>query len=154
MARMHTKRHGKSKSKKPVVKIGVVPEGMALTRDDIEKLILEYTKQGIGPTLIGQYLKDKNGVPYIRQVLGKRLVAFLKEKGASQELPQDLLNLMARSLRLRRHLEANKQDVHNKVRLIRVESKIWRLSKYYKRINALPKDWKYEPEKAALIIKG
>ncbi len=154
MARMHTGKHGKSKSKKPIVAIGELPKGMKLTKEEVEKLILDYSKQGVSQALIGQRLKDSDGVPYIRQVLGKRLGDFLKEKGAAPDFPPDLLSLMARSLRLRRHLEKNRQDVHNRIRLMRVESKIWRLTKYYKSRNMLSKDWRYEPEKAALIIKG
>jgi small subunit ribosomal protein S15 len=154
MARMHTGKHGKSKSRKPDVEIGVAPEGSKMSKAEIEKTIEEYSKQGLGPEIIGQYLKDKHGVPYIRQVMGKRLVEIMNEKGISRELPSDLLNLMKKAVGMRKHLSANKQDTHNRTRLVRTESKIWRLSKYYKKEGVLPKDWKYDPEQAALIIKG
>ncbi len=154
MARMHTGKHGKSKSRKPIVEIGTIPESVKLTKEEIEDKIISYNKQGASLSMIGQYLKDRDGVPYIRQALGKRLAEFLNEKGASKEIPQDLLDLMKRAVKMRKHLAVNKQDAHNKTRLIRVESKIWRLGKYYKREGKLPKDWKYDPAKAALIIKG
>ncbi len=122
--------------------------------EEIEKLITEYTKQGISPTLIGQYLKDKHNVPYIRAAMKKRLGAFLKEKKLEGELPQDLVDLIRKALRMRRHLESNKQDVHNRVSLGKIEAKVWRLSRYYKKEGVLPADWKYDPEKAALTIKS
>lgn len=154
MARMHTGKHGKSKSRKPDVEIGAAPAEAKLSKTEIEKLIEGYSKQGQGPEIIGQYLKDKHGVPYIRQVMGKRLVEIMDEKGLSRELPADLLSLMRKAVGMRKHLSTNKQDTHNRTRLIRTESKIWRLSKYYKKEGRLPKDWKYDPEQAALIIKS
>lgn len=154
MARMHTGKHGKSKSRKPEVEIGKAPEDAKLSKKEIEKIIEDYSKQGLGPEIIGQYLKDKHGVPYVRQIMGKRLVQIMNEKGISRDLPADLLNLMRRAVGMRKHLEINKQDIHNRTRLIRTESKIWRLSKYYKKEGTLPKDWKYNPEQAALIIKS
>ncbi len=153
MARMHTKKHGKSKSRKPPVET-ITPVENAKSKKEIEALIAEYMKQGIGPTLIGQKLKDKDGVLYLKHTLGKRLVVVMKEKGFKPELPQDMLDLMKKAVNLRKHLANNKQDMHNKTSLNRVESKIWRLSRYYKQEGRLPEDWKYDPAKAALIIKS
>ncbi len=148
---MHTKKHGKSKSRKP--------EGDMITpskksKSEIEERIREYMKKGSGPTFIGQKLKDIDGVPYIKDTFGKRLVTVMKEQGFVQEFPQDMLDLMKRAVNLRKHIEKNNKDMHNKTRLIRVESKIWRLTKYYKREGILPQEWKYDPVKAALIVKG
>ncbi len=154
MARMHTGKHGKAKSRKPEVEIGKAPEDAKLSKAEIEKIIEDYSKQGMGPEIIGQYLKDKHGVPYIRQIMGKRLVQIMDERKLSRALPADMLNLMKKAVGMRKHLSSNKQDLHNRLRLVRTESKIWRLSKYYKREGTLPKDWKYDPEQAALIIKG
>ena len=154
MAKMHTGKHGKSKSRKPGVELGKPPEGMKLTTSEIEEIIDGYSKQGMGPALIGQRLKDKHGVQYLRQATGKRMAEILKAKGHSTEIPWDLLNLMRKAVGMRKHLERNKQDTHNRTRLVRTESKIWRLGRYYKRTGALPKGWKYDPEQAALIIKG
>ncbi|MGC8479355.1 MAG: 30S ribosomal protein S15 [Candidatus Micrarchaeia archaeon] len=152
MARMHTKKHGKSKSRKPVVEMGKVPEGSP-SKDEIEKIIEEHMKKGVEPRVIGQRLKNENKVPYIKQVFGKRLVKIMEEKGYKQEFPQDLMDLMKRAVNLRAHLTVNKKDIHNKLRLNRVESKIWRLTKYYKKEGVVAQDWSYDPEKAALIVK-
>lgn len=154
MARMHTGKHGKSKSRKPDVEVGGMPDNVKLTREEIDEKIANYAKQGLSPALIGQYLKDRDNVPYIKQIYGKRLVAILKEKKLATELPPDMLDLMRKAVNMRKHLSTNRQDVHNNLRLVRVESKIWRLTKYYKKEGRLPGNWRYDPEKAALIIKG
>ncbi len=154
MARMHTGKHGKSKSRKPVINAETAPIEVKLSKKEIEKIIEDYSSQGFGPEIIGQYLKDKHGVPYIRQATGKKLGEIMKEKGISRELPADMLSLMKKAVVMRKHLSSNKQDVHNRIRLMRTESKIWRLSKYYKKEGTLPDEWKYDPAQAALIIKS
>ena len=151
MARMHTKKHGKSKSRKPEDSAAIPAKH---DRKEIEGIIGEYMKKGVGPAHIGQRLRDKHEVPYVKHAFGKRLTAIMKEQGYKPEFPQDMLDLMKRAVNLRRHLERNKQDMHNKTSLIRVESKIWRLTRYYKREGALPQTWKYDPVKAALVVKG
>lgn len=149
MARMHTKKHGKSKSRKPAPQdIRVEAE-----RSAVEELIGKYAKQGLGAAQIGQALKDKHKVLYVRPVIGKRLVKYIDEKGLGTALPYDLTNLMKKAVNMRKHISKNKQDVHNTTRLHRVESKIWRLSKYYKGTGRLPGTWVYDPEQAALMIK-
>lgn len=153
MARMHTGKHGKSKSRKPDVAMGTMPEGATVSETEVRKLLDEYSKQGMHQAAMGRELKGK-GVLYFKQMFGKRLGTVLKEEKLQKVYPQDLLDLMKRAITIRKHLVKNHKDQHNKQSLIRTESKIWRLSKYYKREGTLPKDWKYEPDKVALIIKG
>ncbi|MCL5100798.1 MAG: 30S ribosomal protein S15 [Candidatus Marsarchaeota archaeon] len=153
MARMHSGKHGKSKSRKPTVEIGSKPEWLKLSTEEIEDKIVNYAKQGVRPAQIGQKLKNEDNVLYIKQAMSKRLGVILKEKKVAQDLPADLTDLIRKALKMRKHLEKNKQDVHNRIRLVRTESKIWRLSKYYKKSGTLPVNWKYDPEKAALTIK-
>ncbi|MCL5412197.1 MAG: 30S ribosomal protein S15 [Candidatus Marsarchaeota archaeon] len=154
MARMHSKKHGKSKSRKPVIEAGAVPEGLTLSKDQITELALEYARQGLGPELIGEKLKREHGVPYIKQIMGKRLVAVLAEKGHKQAIPSDLMNLIRKAVRINQHMAKNGQDAHNKINLVRTESKIWRLTKYYKSAGALPEGWHYDPKEAVLLVKG
>ncbi len=68
-------------------------------------------------------------------------------------LPDDLMSLMRKAVGMHKHLAENHRDVYGKIRLIRVEAKIWRLSKYYRASGKLPADWKYDPAQAALMIK-
>ncbi len=151
---MHSKKHGKAKSRKPVVEIGLVPEGSTVTKEQVEELISTYAKQGNSPALIGEKLKREHGVPYVRQYTGRRLVDILREKGMAGEIPADLMDLMRKAVSMHAHMERNKQDKHNGLRLKRTESKIWRLTKYYVREGALPAGWKYDPKTAELLIKG
>jgi len=153
MARMHTRKHGKSKSRRPPIdKVSV--DASEAKKGEVENLIREYFKQGMPVEMIGQVLKDKHNIKYLRPILGMRLNEFLMHEGLTRPLPPDLLNLMKRAVRIRAHLAKNHNDVHNKTSLTRVESKIWRLSKYYKSTGKLPKDWHYDPGQAALIIKA
>jgi small subunit ribosomal protein S15 len=154
MARMHTGKHGKSKSRKPDVRLGVRPEGIVISNEEVVKLITDYAKQGKHQAQIGELLKTKHGIPYVRQLFGKRLGDVLEENGFKAEIPQDMMDLLRKAITLRRHLERNHNDVHNRTRLNRVEAKIWRLSNYYKNTGAMPADWKYDPVKVALLIKS
>ena len=146
---MHTKRHGKASSLKPM-KAEVKDVDLKGAEKDIE----EYAKQGMSPAVIGNMLKEKHKIGYIKQAFNKRLVQILKEKGLAGEIPADMLDLMKKAVRLHKHIAKNRQDQHNKTSLKRVESKIFRLTKYYTRSGALPKKWKYDPEKAELLIRG
>ena len=151
---MHSKKHGKAKSRKPVVELGKVPETVNMTKEEVESLIVNYAKQGIGPAQIGERLKNEHKIPYVRQYTGKRLTEILKEKKLAGAIPSDLMDLMKSAVTVRNHLEKNRQDKYNALRLKRIESKIWRLTRYYVREGALPENWKYDPKQAELLIKG
>jgi small subunit ribosomal protein S15 len=154
MARMHSKKHGKSKSRKPVLEPGAMPEGLTLGKEQIVEIISSYSKQGLSPAAIGEKLKKEHNVPYIKQAMGKRLSVILKENGQGSEIPPDLMDLMKKAVRINQHMAKNKQDMHNRTNLRRAESKIWRLSKYYIGTGVLPSTWRYDPQQAALLIKG
>ena len=76
----------------------------------------------------------------------------MHEHKLSQKLPEDITNLIKRQLLILKHLEINKQDQVAKRGLLLTESKIRRLSKYYKNNGALPKDWQYNKENIKLTI--
>jgi len=82
------------------------------------------------------------------------LKEILEEEGITIKYPEDLLNLMKKAVNLRKHLEEHRKDLHNRRGLTLIESKIRRLVKYYKRVGKLPKDWKYDPKAAELIVRG
>lgn len=150
MARLHTRRQGKSKSRKAIGSNA----NADVDREAVENAIIAYSKQDMKPALIGEKLKKDMQVKDLRQLLDKRLTEYLEEKGLKTDIPYDLLDLMAKAVSMRKHLAANNGDVHNKTRLQRVESKIWRLSKYYKNTGKLPVDWRYDPAQAELRIRG
>jgi len=146
MARMHTRKHGKSGPKIPAKK-----EKPQVDKTKVLKTILEYAKLGMKESEIGRKIKERYKV-HVKRVFGKGVAQILKENNL-YTYPEDLLALIKRAVRLRKHLETHRKDYHNKLALQRVESKIHRLVKYYKRKEVLPKDWKYDPSTAALLVK-
>ncbi len=151
MARMHTRRKGKSGSKKPPSK--VPPSWVTAKPEEVEQLVVDLAKKGYSTAMIGLILRDSYGIPDVRAITGKKILQILKEHGLAPKIPEDLLNLIKKAVRIRKHLEKNKKDMHNKVALLRVESKIRRLVKYYKREGVLPPDWKYTPEMAEVLVR-
>jgi small subunit ribosomal protein S15 len=153
MARMHTRRKGQSGSKRPSTLR--VPEWIEKEKDAdwVEKKVIELAKAGSSPSMIGMILRDQYGIPLVRTLAGKRIKDILRENELERQVPEDLRNMIARAVRIRRHLEENKKDFVSKRGLQLVESKIHRLSKYYKRKRTLPADWKYSPEQAAVLLR-
>ncbi|MCS7130102.1 MAG: 30S ribosomal protein S15 [Archaeoglobaceae archaeon] len=145
MARMHKSRRGRSGSKR--VYRTSPPEWVEMSKEEVEKKILELYNEGLEPSKIGMVLRDRYGIPSVRQITGKRLLDVLKENGISIKYPEDLKSLIRKALKLRRHLEVHKKDLHNRRGLQLIEAKIWRLSSYYKERGILPADWSYDPEK-------
>jgi small subunit ribosomal protein S15 len=151
MARLHSRKKGKSGTKRP--KSQALPEWFGGDAAEIKEQILKLAKEGTPSSKIGLYLRDQMGVPNVRAVLGCSLTAFLRKEDAAPDYPEDLLTLMRKAARMQSHMKSNKKDCHNKVKLTHVESKINRLVKYYLDRGLLPKGWKYTPEQAALVAK-
>jgi small subunit ribosomal protein S15 len=121
--------------------------------EEVEELAVKLAKEGHPPSRIGIILRDQYGVPSVKQVVGKSLTQILKARGVKRELPEDLMNLIRKAVALHRHLSRNRRDMTSKRGLELVEAKIHRLVKYYIRTGVLPVDWRYEPEKAALLVR-
>lgn len=151
MARLHSKKKGKSGTKRP--KSRTAPEWPAMKKADMEDNILKMAREGMPPAKIGLVLRDQHGVANLRAHLGMSLKAFLAKEKAAGEYPEDLLNLIRKAVRMSAHLKSSKNDVHNSVKLGHVESKIQRLVRYYSSKGMLPAGWKYDREKAALLVK-
>ncbi|MCD6367810.1 MAG: 30S ribosomal protein S15 [Candidatus Aenigmarchaeota archaeon] len=151
MARMHSRKHGKSGSKKP--KREKPPEWIRYKKDEVIALVEKLAKEGKNSAQIGLILRDVYGIPDVKEVTGKKITEIMKEKGVYSKLPEDLLNLMKRALKIRRHLEKHKHDASAIRGLELTESKIRRLGKYYKSRGILPENWKYDPEKLNVMIR-
>lgn len=150
MAKMHTKRKGKSCSKKPIKT--VVPEWCNQNQEEITKLVLEFWKQGISTSQIGIILRDQYGIGNIKLITKKTITQILKENNVYTRVPEDLTNLIMKTIKLRKHLSNNKKDIHNKRSLQLTESKVRRLVKYYHNKKILPNDWIYKPETAEVML--
>jgi len=147
---MHARRKGKSGSKHPFRTSK--PDFVAYDPGEIEELIVKLAKEENSPSRIGIILRDQYGIPSVKDVTGKKMGFFLKKNNVEETLPEDLSNLINKALSLRKHLASNKKDIHNTRSLYLVESKIQRISKYYRSVGRLPKNWRYDPETAHLLM--
>lgn len=150
MARMHTRKKGQAGSKKPH---RIEPVKWSNTnKDEIEKTILQLAEKGKSTSEIGMTLRDRHGVPDVTLVTGKKITAILKENNKGLKVPEDMRNLIVKVLDLTKHLNKNKNDLHNKRSLNNMISKIRRLEKYYRREGVLPQEWKFSTQKAEMLI--
>jgi small subunit ribosomal protein S15 len=152
MSRIHSSKRGRSGSKPPYRTS--VPEWAKLKGKDAEEKLLDLIRQGYTMSHAGIILRDIYGVPKIKFVTGKKMLKILKQYNLEPKIPEDLMALMKRAVRLNKHLQKNPKDLSNMRGLKLVESKINRLIKYYKRIGRLPEDWKYSIETAELLTKS
>lgn len=136
-----------SESRKSIKAIG------GLSASEVEELVVKLAKGGHSASMIGLILRDQYGVPDVKQITGKSITRILHAHGLKPEIPEDLMNLIKKAVRLRRHLERNRKDMSSKRALQILESRINRLAKYYVRVGVLPAGWRYEPEKAALLVR-
>ena len=151
MARMHSKKKGKSGSKRPSIK--TIPKWVRYKKAEIEEIVVKLAKEGNSTSKIGLMLRDQFGIPSVKLLTGKTISQIMKNEKIYPKLPEDLFNLLKQTVNLRNHLEKNKGDYTSKRGLELLESKIRRLGKYYVRNKILPLDWKYDPEKVKLLVQ-
>ncbi|MBI2667812.1 30S ribosomal protein S15 [Candidatus Woesearchaeota archaeon] len=142
MARVYSRKKGKSGSKKPAKK--VKPSWLNYTPKEIEQLVIKLAKTGTSPSRIGIILRDSYGIPSVRSITNKKILGILNENKLNPEIPEDLNSLIKRESKILKHTEINKKDEVSKRGLIITNSKIRRLIKYYKREGTLPDEWTYE----------
>lgn len=154
MARMHTRRRGKSGSDRPVV--DDPPEWSTVESERIETRIEELASEGLDPSQIGMKLRDEGveGVPIpdVKLATGKKVTEILEERESKSAIPEDLRNLMERAIRLRKHVAENPQDFQNKRALQNTESKVRRLVQYYRGTEIDP-DFRYSYEYAQELLE-
>lgn len=150
MARMHSRKKGKSGSSKPIKK---VPSWAPYKEKDVEKLVIKYAKSEKSTSEIGMILRDNYGINSVKAITGKSVSAILKEKGLLSELPEDLLNLIRKLVEIKTHREKNKQDQTAKRGFLLTNSKIRRLVKYYQSTKRLSADWKLDMDRLKVYIE-
>ena len=149
MARIHARKKGKSKSSRPLRV--TPPEWVVYDGKEIEELIVKLAKEGNSQSGIGIILRDQYGIPSVSQITGRKIGHFTRKNKLASEIPEDLQNLIKKAVNLRKHLEKHHKDKHNNRGLKLMEAKIHRLTRYYKSTRRLPKEWRYEPDKARLL---
>ncbi|HUT26718.1 MAG TPA: 30S ribosomal protein S15 [Methanomassiliicoccales archaeon] len=152
MARMHARRRGSSRSRRPLITEN--PEWVPLSKDEVMEMVVKLGKEGMTSSKIGLVLRDQHAVPSVKLSTDKSVMEILHENDLSPKLPEDLMALMRKAINLNIHVQnGNRGDIANRRGLQLVESKIRRLVKYYKRLDILPKDWNYSLKKAELLIE-
>lgn len=149
MARMYARKRGKAGSKRPAVPATWVE----YSGEEVSKLVLKLAKDGLVPAAIGRVLRDQYGIPSVQAVTGKPVMAILSEANIRPAIPEDLMALLQQAVSLHAHMKRNKRDSTSKHGLELMESKIRRIVKYYVRTKRLPADWKYDAERAKLIVQ-
>lgn len=137
-------------SSKPVRE--AAPEWVPLLPREVESKIIELAKEGKQAAVIGLILRDSYGIPSVHELTGKKIVQILRDAGLGGKLPQDLQNLIQRSIALQEHLAANPRDLHNLRGLELMESRIRALAKYYGSKGELTEGWNYTREGARLLV--
>ena len=149
MAKMHSRKKGRARSKKPTASA----KWVEYKEKEVERLVIKLRKDGLQLADIGRLLRDQYGIPSVKQITGKTVTRILEENNLLSQLPDDLLNLLKRAVSVRDHLAKNKKDYTSKHGLELLESKIRRLIKYYIKAKKLPKGFAYEPERAKLLVE-
>jgi small subunit ribosomal protein S15 len=152
MARLHSKRKGKSRSKFAGRK-NSKRDFVQFSVEEVKDIVRKLFKQGNSTAEIGIILRDQYGIPSFKGLTGMSLKEFLKEEKLYPKIPEDLLNLLKKAVRLWNHLKKHKKDIHNRVKYQHLLSKIERLSNYYKEKGELDKNWVYSPEEAARLAR-
>jgi small subunit ribosomal protein S15 len=150
MARMHSRKHGKSGSTRPARL--EKPVWIEHSAEEVENLVAKLAKRGYSKSMIGIILRDSYGIPLVQVVTGKSISKILEENEIETPLPEDLSNLVKKALNIRKHIEINHKDLEAKKGLNRTESKIYRLIKYYKKKGYLEPTFKYDPEKIRTLV--
>ena len=150
MGRMHSKGKGISKSAMPYRRSA--PSWFKQTNEEIVEQVCKLAKKGLTPSQIGVILRDSHGVAQVAHVTGSKILRILKKKGFAPEIPEDLYCLIKKAVAVRKHLDKFRQDKDAKFRLILIESRIHRTSRYYKSVKALPPNWKYESSTASALV--
>ena len=125
-----------------------------LSASEVEELVVKLAKEGTPPSKIGIVLRDQHAVPGVKEATGKGVRQILDTHGLRPELPEDLINKIRKAVALHRHLDRNPKDFGTKRALEVVEAQIIKLAKYYRIKGILPSDWRYDRERAAILVRA
>lgn len=149
MAKMHSRKKGRSGSKKPSTPAKWVEHDGS----EIESLVLKLRKEGMEAAAIGRVLRDQYGIPSVKASAGKTIVQILDQNSLTSKIPDDLFDMLKRAVKLNDHMAKYRKDYTSKHGLELLESKVRRLIKYYVREGRLPKGFKYDAETAKLLVE-
>lgn len=125
-----------------------------LSSSEVEDLVVTLAKEGTPPSRIGIILRDQHAVPSVKGATGKSVKQILDAHDVKPELPEDLLNKIRKVVALYSHLDRNPRDFGSKRALEMIEAEINKLAKYYRQKGVLPPSWRYDRERAALLVRA
>eukprot|EP00771_Trimastix_marina_P001709 gnl/Trimastix_PCT/28.p2 GENE.gnl/Trimastix_PCT/28~~gnl/Trimastix_PCT/28.p2 ORF type:complete len:153 (+),score=47.69 gnl/Trimastix_PCT/28:80-538(+) len=152
MGRMHCPGKGIARSALPYRTS--VPSWMKMSPGQVSELVCKLAKKGLLPSQIGVMLRDSYGIAQVKNVTGSKILRVLRVNGLAPQIPEDLYCLIKKAVSMRKHLERNRKDKDSKFRLILVESRIHRITRYYKRVKKLPPTWKYQAATASALVSA
>jgi small subunit ribosomal protein S15 len=130
------------------------PDWSSLNPREIETRIVELAKEEKSTSEIGMILRDQYAVPDVKIATRKTVSQILEHSNIKPEIPEDLTNLIKTALKLKKHIDNHhEKDFKTQRSLHLTESKIRRLTKYYRREGRIPKDWVYRYEQAKLMFE-
>ncbi len=125
-----------------------------ITKEDLEKTIEELTKKGKTNAEIGLHVKENMNVKNIYAFCGEKIIDIQRRlKLKENKLPDDLLALINKAVKLLKHRDKNKKDTRALRGYQITVSKINRLRGYYIKKGIIPKNWRYSEETAKLLTK-
>ncbi|MCL4391133.1 MAG: 30S ribosomal protein S15 [Candidatus Parvarchaeota archaeon] len=135
------------------VKNRFVPHWLNYKQEEVEQLVINKYQKGLTKSEIGTVLRDQYGIPSIKELTKKNVSKILKAREINEQLPEELVALYKKAVKLHRHLEKQRKDKHSIRSLVVLENRIKRLIKYYKQKKVLPKNYEYSLEAARLVVK-
>ena len=130
-----------------------MPHWLNYKQEEVEQLILNKSQKGLTKSEIGTVLRDQYGIPSVKDLTKKSVSSILKSRGMTEPLPEDLIALYKKAVKLHMHVDKQKKDKHSIRSLVVLENRIKKLIKYYKQNKILPKDYTYSLESARLVVK-
>ncbi len=146
--------HGTGISASALPYLRKVPKHNVLTPSAVVDLIVKNAKKGLTESQIGVLLRDQYGIPQVRFLTGKKIQRILKKQGCAPKIPEDLYHLIKKAVAMRKHLEKNKKDIHSKFKLNLKESRIHRITRYYRKTGKVPATFKYVSDKASALVSA
>eukprot|EP01036_Dinobryon_divergens_P032723 gene32723-42374_t len=150
MGRMHSGGKGIASSSLPYKRNPAA--WLKVSPSQVEDHVNKLAKRGLTPSQIGVILRDSHGIAQVKSVTGNKILRLLKKSGLAPAVPEDLYMLIKKAVAVRKHLERNKKDKDSKFRLILIESRIHRLSRYYRSARKLDASWKYDSATASALV--
>ncbi len=139
MARMHSRKRGKSSSHK-IYDTGR-HEWINQSDDEISDLVVQMKSEGLSSAEIGIRLRDQYAIPSTKSIVGKKITSILREKGQEGPIPEDLQNLINKYKNISKHIALNRNDMSNDRSRVLIMNKILRLVRYYRQAGRLPEKW-------------